>query len=161
MQWDEGDENFPPTHCQVTNMHAGIGAENVTPGHAEAWFNFRNSLASPAADIKTRVEDLLQQHGIRRFDLKWHVSGEPFCSVAGSLRAATIDAITQELKIQPELNTGGGTSDGRFIAPLGTEVVELGLLNASIHQVDENTPVDDLDALARVYRRLIAQMLSI
>jgi len=160
MAWDEGDENFPPTHCQVTNIHAGTGAENVTPGHAEAWFNFRNSPASPAAGIKTRVEDLLQQHGILRFDLKWHVSGEPFRSVAGSLRAATVAAIGQELKIQPELNTGGGTSDGRFLAPLGSEVVELGLLNASIHQVDENTPVDDLDALARVYRRIMMRILS-
>jgi len=160
MQWDEGDENFPPTHCQVTNIHAGTGADNVTPGHAEARFNFRNSPASPAAAIETRVEDLLQQHGIRRFDLKWRVSGEPFRSVAGSLRAATIDAITQELKIQPELNTGGGTSDGRFMAPLGTEVVELGPLKSSIHQVDENTPVDDLDALARVYKRIMTQILS-
>ena len=158
--WDQGDENFPPTHCQVTNIHAGTGAENVTPGHAEAWINFRNSPASPSAEIKTRVSDLLEQSGIRDFDIKWHVSGEPFRSMAGSLRTAVVDAIGRELGIQPELNTGGGTSDGRFIAPLGTEVVELGLLNSSIHKIDENTPCDDLDALSRVYQRIIAQLLT-
>ena len=160
MQWDEGDENFPPTHCQVTNVHAGAGAQNVTPEHAEARINFRNSPASPPASIKTRVEDLLQQSGIRHFDLEWRVLGEPFRSEAGNLRMAVVDAIAQELKLQPELNTGGGTSDGRFMAPLGSEVVELGLLNSSIHQVDEHTPVDDLDALARVYKRIMMRILS-
>lgn len=160
MVWDGGDENFPPTHCQVTNIHAGTGAENVTPGHAEAWFNFRNSPVSPSANIKMRVEGLLQQNSIRRFDLEWRVSGEPFLSDAGSLRMAVVDAIAQELRIQPELNTGGGTSDGRFMAPLGTEVVEFGLLNSSIHQVDENTPTDDLDALAKVYKRIMIQILT-
>jgi len=159
MVWDKGDENFPPTHCQVSNMHAGTGAENVTPGHAEAWFNFRNSPASTAADIKTRVEDLLQQHGIRQFDLKWHVSGEPFRSAAGRLREVAVAAIRQELGVEPELNTGGGTSDGRFIAPLGTEVIELGLLNCSIHQVDENTSTEDLEALSQVYNRIMMHVL--
>jgi succinyl-diaminopimelate desuccinylase len=158
-RWDQGDENFPPTHCQVTNMHAGTGAENVTPGHAEAWFNFRNSPASPFEDIQRRVEALLKHSGIERFDLDWRISGEPFRSVAGSLRTAVIQAIQSELDIQPELNTGGGTSDGRFIAPLGSEVLELGLLNASIHKVDENTPVDDLEALSRVYQRIMTKLL--
>ena len=160
MQWDQGDENFPPTHCQVTNIHAGTGAENVTPGHAEAWFNFRNSPASPAADIKLRVEDLLKQFGIQRYDLGWRVSGDPFRSKAGGLRAAVIEAIQNELGVQPELNTGGGTSDGRFIAPLGTEALELGLLNESIHKVDENTPADDLEALSRVYQRIMTRLLT-
>ncbi|MFC1702696.1 M20/M25/M40 family metallo-hydrolase, partial [Pseudomonadota bacterium] len=146
-------------HCQVTNIHAGTGAENVTPGVAEAWFNFRNSPASPSDVIKSRVEKLLQQQGIQRYELSWRVSGEPFRSKAGKLRVAVTAAIQQELGIQPELNTGGGTSDGRFIAPLGTEVIELGLCNGSIHKVDENTPVDDLDALTRVYKQILTRLL--
>jgi len=160
MQWDQGDENFPPTHCQVTNIHAGTGAENVTPGHAEAWFNFRNSPASPTEQIRSSVEALLQQNGIQQYELVWRVSGHPFRSDAGVLRLATIEAIQSELGIQPELNTGGGTSDGRFIAPLGTEVLELGLLNESIHKVDENTSVDDLDVLFRLYNRIMISLLT-
>ena len=160
IQWDQGDENFPPTHCQVTNINAGTGAENVTPGHAEAWFNFRNSPASPSEVIRSRVESLLQQLGIERYDLSWRVSGEPFRSAAGALRTAMIEALQNELGVKPELNTGGGTSDGRFIAPLGTEVLELGLLNKSIHKIDENTSVDDLDALARVYKHIMTRLLA-
>jgi len=159
IQWDQGDENFPPTHCQVTNIHAGTGAENVTPGVAEAWFNFRNSPASTSDAIKLRVETLLQQQGIERYELSWRVSGEPFRSRSGKLRDAVTGAIQQELGIQPELNTGGGTSDGRFIAPLGTEVIELGLRNESIHKVDENTPIDDLEALTRVYKHILTRLL--
>ena len=159
-QWDQGDENFPPTHCQVTNIHAGTGAENVTPGHAEAWFNFRNSPASPTEAIRSRVEALLKQQGIDRYELGWRVSGEAFRSAAGDLRTAVIEALQNELGVQPELNTGGGTSDGRFIAPLGTEVIEFGLLNTSIHKVDENSPVDDLEALSRVYKRIMTRLLG-
>jgi succinyl-diaminopimelate desuccinylase len=160
IEWDNGDENFPPTHCQVTNIHAGTGAENVTPGHAEVRINFRNSPASLAKDIKQRVEDLLQQLGISRYELDWRVSGEPFRSEAGNLRAAVVEAIRSELGLQPELNTGGGTSDGRFIAPLGTEVVELGLINESIHKIDENTSIADLDALSLVYQRILSSLLA-
>jgi len=161
IQWDQGDENFPPTHCQVTNIQAGTGAENVTPGHAEAWFNFRNSPASPTEDISLRVEALLKQTGILRYELDWKVSGEPFRSEAGKLRTAVLQVIQNELGIQPELNTGGGTSDGRFIAPLGTEVIEFGLLNESIHKVDENTSTEDLEVLSRVYKRIMTQILTI
>ncbi len=160
LQWDQGDESFPPTHCQVTNIHAGTGAENVTPGHAEAWFNIRNAPASPAEVIKSSLEDLLKQNGILRYELGWRVSGEPFRSEAGDLRIAVVEAVQAELGIEPELNTGGGTSDGRFIAPLGTEVLEFGLLNESIHKVDEHTPTDDLEALSRVYKRLMADLLT-
>jgi len=158
--WDQGDENFPPTHCQVTNIHAGTGAENVTPGHAEAWFNFRNSPASPFEDIRQKVEELLEQSGIKRYEMAWRVSGDPFRSEAGELRTAVVQAIGDELGIRPDLNTGGGTSDGRFIAPLGTEVLEFGLLNESIHKVNEKTPVDDLDSLARVYKRVMSSVLA-
>jgi len=160
-QWDEGDENFPPTHCQLTNIHAGTGAENVTPGHARVWFNFRNSPASASLDIKTRVEKLLLENNVRDYQLEWKVSGEPFRSVAGKLRAATLAAIQAELGIEPQLNTGGGTSDGRFMAPLGSEVIELGLLNDSIHKVDEHVLVKDLVALSRVYRCVMSSLLTI
>lgn len=160
MQWDEGDENFPPTHCQVTNVHAGTGAANVTPGHAETWFNIRNSPRSPSDEVKKRVKYLLKQHDISGYDIDWNVSGEPFRSEAGELRAAVVEAIGHELNIQPELNTGGGTSDGRFMAPLGTEVVELGLLNSSIHQVDENTSAGDLEALTGVYKSIMTRLLT-
>lgn len=159
IEWDQGDENFPPTHCQVTNIHSGTGAENVTPGHAEAWFNFRNSPASPSEEIRSRVEVLLLKENIQRYDLNWRVSGEPFRSEAGQLREAMGVAIVEELGVEPELNTGGGTSDGRFIAPLGTEVVELGLCNESIHKVDENTSVEDLEALTRVYKNIMMRLL--
>lgn len=155
VKWDEGDESFPPTHCQVTNIHAGTGAENVTPGMAEVWVNFRNSPASPAADIKRAVIQLLEDLGIKKYDLDWRVSGEPFRSRAGALRAATVAAIKQVLSVEPDLNTGGGTSDGRFIAPLGSEVLELGLINKTIHQIDENTALDDLDKLSEVYLQIL------
>ncbi len=158
--WDEGDENFPPTHCQITNFNAGTGAENVTPGQAEVWINFRNSPASPNGEIKTRVEALLKQHDIQKYDLNWRVSGEAFRSEAGKLRIAVVDAIRQELAVEPELNTGGGTSDGRFIAPLGTEVLEFGLRNESIHKVDENAATQDIEALARVYKQVMNQLLN-
>ena len=160
VQWDQGDENFPPTHCQVTNIHAGTGAENVTPGHAEAWINFRNSPASPSELIRSKFQALLKKSGISRFELGWRVSGVPFRSEAGGLRNAVIEAIQRELGVQPELNTGGGTSDGRFIAPLGTEVLEFGLLNESIHKVNENTSTDDLEALSRVYKRIMISLLT-
>jgi len=160
MDWDSGDENFPPTHCQVTNIHAGTGAENVTPGIAEAWFNFRNSPASPIGSIKSRVKTLLADQGIADYELKWKVSGDPFRSRAGKLRTAVIDSIRGELGIEPELNTGGGTSDGRFIAPLGSEVIELGLCNRSIHKINENTATEDLENLARIYRRVLCRLLT-
>jgi len=159
-QWDEGDENFPPTHCQVTNIHAGTGAENVTPGHAEAWINFRNSPASPSAAIKARFEAMLHRHGIERYELKWRLSGEPFGSRAGALREAVVATIRDELGVEPDLNTGGGTSDGRFIAPLGTEVIEFGLLNESIHKIDENTSVADLETLTGAYQSIMRRLLT-
>ena len=160
LEWDSGDENFPPTHCQVTNFHAGTGAENVTPGRADVLINFRNSPASPSTQIKQRFEELLEKHGIRRYELDWWVSGEAFRSPPGALRNAVVEVIREELGVEPELNTGGGTSDGRFIAPLGSEVLELGLLNESIHKIDENTPVHDLEALSRVYKQIMFRLLG-
>ena len=158
-EWDRGDQNFPPSHCQVTNIRAGTGAENVTPGHAEVWLNFRNSPASPSPALRQRFESLLAQAGITQYDLDWRVSGEPFRSQPGRLRAAVIEVVREHRGFEPELNTGGGTSDGRFIAPLGTEVVELGLLNHSIHQVDERVPVDHLDGLSRLYQGVMERLI--
>jgi succinyl-diaminopimelate desuccinylase len=160
VQWDRGDEDYPPTHCQVTRIMAGSGAENVTPGHAELWFNVRNSPVSSARSVRKKVEKLLAKAGISGYSLDWRVAGEPFRSVAGELRAATVRAIREELGVQPELNTGGGTSDGRFMAPLGCEVLEFGLLNCSIHKVDENTPAGDLEALHRVYLNILVSLLT-
>lgn len=159
-QWDEGDENFPPTHCQVTNIHSGTGAENVTPGHAEAWINFRNCPASPSPLIKEHFEAMLKKHGIENYELDWRLSGESFRSKAGALREAVVETIRSELGVEPDLNTGGGTSDGRFIAPLGTEVLEFGLLNESIHKIDENTSVADLEALTSAYQSIMRRLLT-
>lgn len=158
--WDDGDADFPSTHCQVSNFTAGTGAENVSPGRAELMFNFRNAPCSPAGDLRQRVGAMLRRHGITDFDLHWRVSGEPFRSRAGALRSAMAAAIRQHLQQVPDMNTGGGTSDGRFIAPLGAEVLEFGLLNHSIHKVNENTPVTDLERLADVYFTVLALVLN-
>jgi succinyl-diaminopimelate desuccinylase len=159
-RWDDGDDDFPPTHCQVTNIKAGTGAENVTPGRAELMFNFRNGPLSPSAALRERVDALLHSHGIERFTLDWRVVGEPFRSEPGPLRAATVATLEDEFGVTPELNTGGGTSDGRHMAPLGTEVLELGLLNHSIHKVNEHAAVADLDRLARAYRSVIERLFT-
>ena len=151
QQWDEGDEEFPPSHCQVAWMSAGTGAGNVTPASVELLVNFRNGPESPSLDIKTRVDELLLRHDIDDYEAEWQIMGEPFRSEPGKLREAVVDAVEEVLGVYPELNTGGGTSDGRYIAPLGTEVLELGLLNTSIHQVDERTPTADLDLLQETY----------
>ena len=156
--WDEGDQDFPPTRCQVSNINAGTGAENVTPGKAFLQFNIRNSPASPADRLRSRIEDLLEKYGID-YLLQWRVSGEPFCSVPGPLRDALHAAVRDETGVVPDLNTGGGTSDGRFIAPLGTEVLEFGLINRTIHKIDEHAAVEDLEKLERIYHSVLEQML--
>ncbi|NNL96512.1 MAG: succinyl-diaminopimelate desuccinylase [Xanthomonadales bacterium] len=157
--WDEGDEDYPPSHCQVASIKAGSGAENVTPGHLELKFNFRNAPQSPSDDLRKRVEALLEEHGVENYRLRWRVSGEPFRSEPGALRQALVDTVQHQLDANPELNTGGGTSDGRFIAPLGTEVVEFGLLNQTIHQVNENTPIEDLARLEAIYQAVLERLL--
>jgi succinyl-diaminopimelate desuccinylase len=157
--WDKGDEYFPPSHCQVSNFVSGTGAENVTPGHADLMFNFRNMPESSSDSLRQRVESMLARHGIDEYELQWRISGEPFRSEAGALRAALAQVLDEQLEIPTDWNTGGGTSDGRFIAPLGSEVLELGLINESIHKVDENTAVADLDRLADIYRVLLEKLL--
>ena len=156
--WDEGNEFFPPTRFQVSNLTAGTGAENVIPGRLEAAFNFRFSTALTEADIKRRVHAILDRHGLR-YDLAWRLSGAPFLTTGGALINATQAALTQVLGQPARPDTGGGTSDGRFIAPMGAEVVELGPLNASIHKIDEQVPVADIDTLSEIYEQILVNLL--
>ena len=162
-RWDEGNEAFPPTSFQISNLNAGTGADNVIPGELHAVFNFRFGTASSADSLRERVETLLRDHGVVLADgageLDWWLSGEPFLTRAGALRDATIAAIREHCGIEPELSTGGGTSDGRFIAPLGAEVVELGPVNASIHKVDECIAIGDLERLPALFRSIAERLL--
>jgi succinyl-diaminopimelate desuccinylase len=158
IRWDTGDEDFPASHCQVACIRGGTGARNVTPASVELLVNFRNGPGSPFAEIRERFERLLARHDIADYQADWTVMGEPFRSPAGKLREATVAAVEATLGVTPVLNTGGGTSDGRFIAPLGSEVLELGLLNGTIHQVDERTPVADLDRLCATYCDILRRL---
>jgi succinyl-diaminopimelate desuccinylase len=158
-RWDEGNEAFAPTSFQISNLNAGTGADNVIPGALHGVFNFRYGTASSAADLRERVETLLHRHGLD-FSIDWWLSGEPFLTRAGALRAATVAAIREHCGIEPEASTGGGTSDGRFIAPLGAEVVELGPINASIHKIDEHVALDELERLPLLYRAIVERLLA-
>jgi succinyl-diaminopimelate desuccinylase len=158
-RWDEGFEGFPPTSFQVSNIASGTGANNVIPGQLEAQINFRFSPASNAADLRAAVEAALTQHGLD-FSIVWHLSGEPFHTAEGALRQAVRECLKSRLARVPDENTIGGTSDGRFIAPLGAEVVELGPVNATIHKVDEHVSVADLEPLARVYEDIASRLLG-
>ncbi len=159
QEWDTGDDEFPASHCQVAYVKAGTGAGNVTPANVELLANFRNCPGSPATAIRTRFENLLEKHGISDYEIEWEVMGEPFRSSPGKLREAVVGSVEEILGESPDLNTGGGTSDGRYMAPLGCEVIELGLINSTIHQVDERTPVADLDRLFAVYYDIIRRVL--
>ena len=160
QEWDQGDNEFPASHCQVAWVKAGTGAGNVTPASVELMVNFRNGPGSPSKAIKAKIDELLLKHEINDYDVAWEIMGEPFRSEPGKLREAVVGAVEDVLGVYPELNTGGGTSDGRYIAPMGTEVLELGLLNTSIHQVDERTPVPDLDRLQQTSLDIIHRILS-
>jgi len=159
LQWDTGDEDFPASHCQVASVLAGTGARNVTPAYVELLVNFRNGPKSPFEEIRDGFERLLRRHDIEDFEAEWALMGEPFRSPAGALRDAVVGSVEALLGVTPELNTGGGTSDGRYIAPLGTEVLELGLINETIHQVDERTPVADLERLYATYYDIIRRII--
>jgi len=159
IEWDQGNADFPATSAQVASLHAGTGARNVTPADALLKLNVRHCPETSSETVKSRLAGLLEKHGIKDFELNWQISGEPFCSRPGKLREATVAACREVLDIEPDLNTGGGTSDGRFIAPLGTEVLELGLINSSIHKIDECTPVADLDRLSATYLDIIQRII--
>ena len=159
-RWDEGNADFPPTSFQVSNLNAGTGANNVIPGELVALINFRYCTASRADDLRARTEAILHRHGLD-FALDWNLSGEPFLPPPGGALRETVVAVCRELcGIDPEQSTGGGTSDGRFIAPMGAEVVELGPVNATIHKVDECVDVAELEKLPAVYRALCERLLA-
>ncbi|HWP00457.1 MAG TPA: succinyl-diaminopimelate desuccinylase [Methylococcus sp.] len=157
--WDEGNEFFPPTSFQISNLRAGTGAENVIPGRLEAQFNFRFSTALTADEIRRRVEAILDRHDLR-YELKWRLSGMPFLTRRPELVTATREAITAVTGRTARADTGGGTSDGRFIAPTGAQVVELGPVNWSIHKIDEHIDVADLDTLSLIYEQILQNLLS-
>lgn len=160
MCWDEGNADFPPTSFQVSNLNAGTGAGNVIPGALVAQINFRYATASTAADLRARTEAILDRHGLD-WQLDWNLSGEPFLSPAGGQLRETMRAVCRELcGVEPEQSTGGGTSDGRFIAPLGAEVVELGPVNATIHKVDECVAIGDLERLPALYLAVCEKLLG-
>jgi len=158
IEWDTGNDFFPPTSFQVVDIRAGIGFPNVTPGELSARFNFRYSTVWNYTRLKARVHDVFDEYDIA-YDLKWHLSGEPFLTQPGKLIDAVSQAVTESTGKSPELSTGGGTSDGRFISPAGTDVVELGPVNATIHKVNEHVKIDDVVTLTSMYRRIMELML--
>ncbi|KAF1686307.1 succinyl-diaminopimelate desuccinylase [Pseudoxanthomonas broegbernensis] len=157
--WDEGYESFPPTSLQISNIHAGTGAGNVIPGELQVLFNLRYNPNWNAEGLEAEIAALLDRHGLE-YGLRWHRSGEPFYTPEGRLRAVARDVLGRFAGAPPEESTGGGTSDARFIAPLGAQCIEVGPVNASIHQVDEHVRVDDLRALPDLYFQLIAELLA-
>jgi len=158
-RWDDGFETFPPTSLQISNIHAGTGANNVIPGELQVLFNLRYNPTWRAEQLERECADVLEAHGLA-FDLRWHRSGEPFYTPEGPLRAAAREVLTRFTGAAPEESTGGGTSDARFIAPLGAQCIEIGPVNASIHQVDEHVSVADLQALPDLYLALIERLLG-
>ena len=157
--WDEGSEHFPPTSFQVSNVSAGTGADNVIPGQAHAVFNFRFSPRHDRDSLVASVESACREFGLDCV-IDWRLSGEPFLTEPGRLIEAVGDAVESVTGYRPRLSTAGGTSDGRFVAPTGAEVVELGPINASIHSVDEHVLAADLDRLSEIYERVIANLLA-
>jgi succinyl-diaminopimelate desuccinylase len=159
VEWDQGNEFFPPTTLQISNIRAGSGTENVIPGVLDILFNLRFSTESTAESIKSRVEDILTRHGLD-YTLTWKLSGKPFLTAAGDLVDAARTAIQAVAGIDTELSTSGGTSDGRFIAPTGAQVLELGPVNATIHQINECVNVAELDTLSAIYEEILKQLLT-
>jgi len=160
IEWDRGNEFFPPTTFQVSNISAGTGAENVIPGTLELLFNLRFSTESTAEALKSRVAAVLDRHGLN-YHIQWRLSGQPFLTAAGELVEAARHAIQAAAGITTELSTSGGTSDGRFIAPTGAQVVELGPVNATIHQTNECVNIAELDRLSAIYEAILKQLLGV
>jgi len=156
--WDQGNEFFPATSFQVSNFNSGTGATNVIPGHVDLVCNFRFSTEVTADDLKQRAEAILRKHGLT-FDVDWNLSGQPFLTSEGDLVDAVVAGIKAEVGTDTQLSTAGGTSDGRFIAPTGSQVVELGPVNATIHKVDECVKAEDLNILSRIYQQALVELL--
>lgn len=159
IEWDQGDEHFPPTTLQISNLLAGTGADNVIPGRATAMFNLRYSPALDPDTIRTQIEALCESHGAD-VDIEWRHSGKPFITEGGDLLDAGSAAVEKITGQPPQLSTAGGTSDGRFIAPTGAQVLELGPINASIHQADEHVRADDLVRLSEIYEQIMRRLLT-
>ena len=157
IEWDKGSDFFPPTTWQVSNIHGGTGASNVIPGTVVIDFNFRFSTESTPDSLQHRLQDVLVRHGLE-FDMQWVVGGLPFLTTPGTLVNAVRDAIRAETGIETQLSTTGGTSDGRFIAQICPQVIELGPPNATIHKIDEYVAVNDIEPLKNVYRRLLVNL---
>ena len=158
--WDEGNEYFPPTTWQISNIHGGTGATNVVPGHVDIVFNFRFSTASTVESLQKHVHAILDRHGLE-YDIDWEVGAKPFLTPRGKLVDALSAAIREATGVEAELSTTGGTSDGRFIADICNEVVEFGPINRSIHQIDESVGLDELKQLADIYRRTLENLLDV
>jgi succinyl-diaminopimelate desuccinylase len=158
-EWDRGNEHFQPTSFQVSNISAGTGAPNVIPGELKARFNLRFSTEQTIEKLQATVEAILARHHVK-FSLEWFVSGHPFLTAPGVLSSAAIRAVSEQLGLTPKLSTGGGTSDGRFIAPMGAQVIELGVVNRTIHKVNESVRVEDIDRLHQIYFRTLELLLA-
>jgi succinyl-diaminopimelate desuccinylase len=162
-RWDEGypksgEREFPASSFQVSNIHAGTGANNVIPGACEVVFNFRYNPGWQAVELEREVHAVLDRHGLE-YEIRWHRGGEPFLTGEGRLRAVLRELMRERCGVEPEESTGGGTSDARFVAPLGAEVVEMGPVNASIHKVDERVSVAELEALPALFREMAERLL--
>jgi succinyl-diaminopimelate desuccinylase len=158
-RWDEGNGFFQPTTFQVSNISAGTGAPNVVPGELKARFNLRFSTEQTVEQLQQRVLEVLDRHRVK-YSLEWFVSGLPFLTRPGALTAAVGQAVRETMGRSPQLSTTGGTSDGRFIAPTGAQVVELGVINATIHKVNECVRVEDIDTLSLAYERIMELLLT-
>ena len=158
-QWDNGNDYFPATSFQISNIHSGDKVTNVIPGEVEVMFNFRYSTETTKEELQKRVNDILDSHKLNYF-VEWSHSGYPFLTLKGELVSACVDAIEKIKAIKPELSTSGGTSDGRFIAQEGTQVVELGPNNSTIHQVNESVSVQDLEDLTKIYSQVLTNILG-
>ena len=156
--WDEGNEFFPPTSLQISNINGGTGATNVIPGELEVQFNFRFSTELTDTELRERTETILDDHGLD-YSIDWHLSGQPFLTPGGALVEAAVASIRDVTGLDTELSTAGGTSDGRFIAPTGAQVVELGPINATIHKLNEEVSTPDLPRLAAIYRGILERLL--
>lgn len=158
-RWDEGNEFFPPTSMQIANIQAGTGSNNVIPGDLFVQFNFRFSTELTDTMIREQVDALLTRHQLR-YTLEWNLSGQPFLTPKGKLVDAVVNSVQHYNEIKPQLLTNGGTSDGRFIARMGTQVVELGPVNATIHKINECVKASDLQTLSRMYQRIMDQLIA-
>ena len=157
--WDQGNEYFPATSFQISNINAGTGATNVVPGSMSILMNWRYSTEVTAEALKARTLDILERHNVD-YEIEWTLSGLPFLTPVGELVNAATQAILDVTGTQTELSTSGGTSDGRFIAPTGAQVLELGVLNATIHQINEHVDVKDLEPLAEIYEKILENLLT-